>query len=159
MERRAGRPRGGRAGTAPALPSTLTGKIHDGYKPHRRVADFIDSSNFFDGTLVERDADKTRIRLADGSEIVTPSGEAATDGSVVVAIRPEKIEIAEEDGPNRMRVTVDQRTYLGSVRQYGVRSGSIEFRIRTPVALKAESIFVHLPAEHCAVFLDKPGAN
>lgn len=123
------------------------------------VADFIGSSNFFDGTMLENGTDKARIRLADGSEIVTPPGAAAKDGSVVVAIRPEKIELSSAAGQNTMRVSIDQRTYLGSVWQYAVRSGSIEFRIQTPVELKEDSVLVHIPQEHCAVFPDKPGAN
>ena len=123
------------------------------------VADFIGSSNFFDGTMVENGADKARIRLADGSELVTPPGAAGKDGSVVVAIRPEKIELTSEAGPNTMRVSIDQRTYLGSVWQYAVRSGPIEFRVQTPSELKRDSILVRIPQEHCAVFPDKPGAN
>ncbi len=123
------------------------------------VADFIGSSNFFDGTMIESGTDQARIRLADGTEITTPSGPSAKDGSVVVAIRPEKIEVVGQAGANTLKVAIEQRTYLGSVWQYAVRTGSIDFRMQTPSELKEDTVFVRLPKEHCAVFPDKPGAK
>lgn len=119
------------------------------------VADFIGSSNFLDAKLMQNGADSTQVRLADGTELTTAPGRAAKDGSLVVAVRPERIEVVSEMGPNCLRVTVDQKVYLGSVWQYVVRSGAMEFRIQTTWEINDPSVIVHIPAEHCAMFAEK----
>jgi len=119
------------------------------------VADFIGSSNFLGATMIEPGTDSSRVRLADGTEIVTAPGRAAKDGSLVVAIRPERIEVVCEIGPNCLRATVEQKVYLGSVWQYVVRSAAMEFRIQTTWEIDAPTVIVRIPAEHCAVFPEK----
>jgi iron(III) transport system ATP-binding protein len=119
------------------------------------VADFIGSSNFLDAKLVQNGADAAQVRLADGTELTTPPGRAAKDDSVVVAVRPERVEVVSEMGPNCMRVMVEQKVYLGSVWQYVVRAGAVEFRIQTTWEINDPSVIVRIPAEHCALFAEK----
>ncbi|WP_395542437.1 ABC transporter ATP-binding protein [Neotabrizicola sp. sgz301269] len=123
------------------------------------VADFIGSSNFLDGKMIESGADQARIRLADGTEITTPSGRAGADGALVVAVRPERIEVVSELGPNCLRVSVAQKVYLGSVWQYVVRAGEMEFRIQTTFEINDPTVIVRIPSEHCAVFAEKFAGN
>ncbi|WP_395517678.1 ABC transporter ATP-binding protein [Pseudorhizobium flavum] len=123
------------------------------------VADFIGSSNFLHGTLIEVGTDHARVRLADGREVTTQSGPAGANGAVVVAVRPEKIELTDQDGPNTLRVSIEQRTYLGSVWQYAVRSGPLAFRIQTPSELIQKEVLVRIPQEHSAVFPEQASAS
>ncbi|MDB6453764.1 ABC transporter ATP-binding protein [Falsirhodobacter sp. 20TX0035] len=123
------------------------------------VADFIGSSNFLDATMIEAGTESARVRLVDGTEIVTAPGRASKDGSLVVAIRPERIEVVSEVGPNCLRVRVDQKVYLGSVWQYVVRSGEMEFRIQTTWEIDAPTVIVRIPPEHSAVFAEKFGSS
>ncbi|ULB11500.1 ABC transporter ATP-binding protein [Cereibacter azotoformans] len=119
------------------------------------VADFIGSSNFLDGRMIESGTDQARVRLADGTELVTPPGRAGEDGALVVAIRPERIEVVRELGPNGLRASVMQKVYLGSVWQYVVRSGEMEFRIQTTWEIDDPTVTLRFPPEHCAVFAEK----
>lgn len=123
------------------------------------VADFIGSSNFIGGNMVHAGTDSAQVRLADGTELTTTPGRAAPDGSMVVAVRPERIEVVPEMGPNCLCVSVDQKVYLGSVWQYVVRSGAVEFRIQTTFEIMEPSVIVRIPPEHCAVFAEKFGGN
>lgn len=118
-------------------------------------ADFIGSSNFLDGTMFESGTDQAHVRLADGTGLVTPRGRARADGALVVAVRPERIEVVPEMGQNCLRVSVAQKVYLGSVWQYVVRAGEMEFRIQTTYEITAPSVIVRIPTEHCAVFAEK----
>ena len=119
------------------------------------VADFIGSSNFLDGKMTHAGADHAQVRLADGSELKTAPGRAAPDGSLVVAVRPERIEVVPQMGPNCLRVSIDQKVYLGSVWQYVVRSGELEFRLQTTFEIMEPAVIVHIPHEHCTVFAEK----
>ncbi|MCJ8139889.1 ABC transporter ATP-binding protein [Falsirhodobacter halotolerans] len=123
------------------------------------VADFIGSSNFLDATMIEAGADRARVRLADGTEITTAPGRAGQDGSLVVAIRPERIEVVSDMGANCLRARVEQKVYLGSVWQYVVRSGALEFRIQTTWEINDPTVIVHIPADHCTVFAEKFGGS
>jgi len=123
------------------------------------VADFIGSSNFLEGVMVESGSDQARVRLIDGSELITPPGRSAPDGALVVAIRPERISVVSEMGPNCLRAQVSQKVYLGSVWQYVVHTGAMEFRIQTTFEINEPSVIVHIPAEHCTVFAEKFTGN
>ena len=62
-------------------------------------------------------------------------------------------------GPNCVTVNVAQKVYLGSVWQYVVRSGEMEFRIQTTWEINDPQVIVRLPAEHCAIFAETPTGN
>jgi len=120
------------------------------------VADFIGSSNFLAGRMVGEAGGLARVALADGTEIRTLAGKASPDGSLVVAVRPERIELVDGPGDNAVEVSVRHGTYLGSVYQYEVWGGGSAFRIQTSRAVDAGTAFVRIPPEAAAIFAAGP---
>jgi len=122
-------------------------EIYD--RPRTRfVADFIGQSNFIEGQLAANDG-KLRF-VARSGLYVEVAGDGLIDGSGVLAVRPEKIEISPPDAPGAQPGTVQQITRLGSVLHYGValdsgdimivqeqrRPGRNEYNIGTRVGLR-----------------------
>ena len=94
----------------------------------RYVADFVGTSNFFDGTVTERN-DATATLSLDCGETLT--GQAGTDieigEAVSASLRPERVELSR-DGEG-LPVTVQNRIFLGEHTEYLVRHeklGSIQ---------------------------------
>jgi spermidine/putrescine transport system ATP-binding protein len=98
------------------------------------VADFIGTSNFFDATVVETADDQGRITVRTGrgvtmrGTLTDPEGRPAVGDSVTVATRPERLEVAPEDGGvtrpgmTEIRGRVQQGTYLGDQTEYRVQT-------------------------------------
>ena len=93
---------------------------------NRFVADFIGTSNFFEGILISRNG-----VLAEVESNVDPSfkfickndRDIQVDASVTVVVRPECIDIADEpnpDIPNCLRGVIHDQSYLGTTQQYTV---------------------------------------
>ncbi len=84
----------------------------------RFVADFIGTMNFFTGTVKQTDGNVNVVESAElGTTRVIPNGQAHTTGDkVVVAIRPEKINLsfdAKPDAVNVVEGTMGPSAYLG----------------------------------------------
>ena len=99
----------------------------------RFVADFIGTSNFIDGT-VERCEDGVYVVQTDGGVLRIPSDKHYEVGqAVIVAARPEHIELATNlngIGPNVWRGRVEARAFLGEVVDHVVAVGPREIRAR-----------------------------
>ncbi|MDE2651850.1 MAG: ABC transporter ATP-binding protein [Chloroflexota bacterium] len=96
------------------------------------VADFIGETNFVDGTLVERDADGFgRVKLMNDAVIRARLSHtlAASDGPVLVAIRPERITISPanaepaERGTTSLPAKLVDSQYIGTDTRYILRIG------------------------------------
>lgn len=99
---------------------------------NRFVADFIGTSNFMDATVEERAGDgRVVVRTARGMTIrgalTDPDARVTAGDAVVVATRPERLELipadaAETAGPgmSQIRGRVQQGTYLGDQTEYRV---------------------------------------
>ena len=91
------------------------------------VADFIGTSNFFEGTLISTDGDLVRVEsnTEPTFKFVCPHSEGMPiDTPVTVMIRPERIDISAKsnpDLPNCLRVIQDE-SYLGTTVQYTVQT-------------------------------------
>jgi iron(III) transport system ATP-binding protein len=109
----------------------------------RFVADFIGTSNFIDGVIEAKEGAAYRIATADGSLTVPSDAELAVGTRVVVAARPEHIEItpgsnspassrAASNGatPNVWNGRIEVRSFLGEVVDHVVSVGSRELRAR-----------------------------
>ncbi|WP_279483343.1 ABC transporter ATP-binding protein [Aureimonas sp. SK2] len=123
------------------------------------VADFIGSSNFLTGSMIGEAGGRARVRLGDGTELSVPAGRASPDGGLVVAVRPERIELVGGPGENAIRVEIAQGTYLGSVYQYEVSGGGSRFRIQTTRPVESGTAFVRIPPEAAAIFAAGPDAS
>jgi spermidine/putrescine transport system ATP-binding protein len=97
----------------------------------RFVADFIGTSNFIDATVVSAADGWASVTTERGlpmrGRVTDPDASLAAGDSVIVAIRPERMEVvpADEDGADRTGVTrvegrVTQGTYLGDQTEYRV---------------------------------------
>jgi putrescine transport system ATP-binding protein len=94
---------------------------------NRFVADFIGNVNLMDGTLVTDEADHVLIRCADCTHYVGHGITGTVGMAVSVALRPEKIHLAEQepDGEfNRVRGTVKEKAYFGSFTVYRIQLAS-----------------------------------
>lgn len=121
------------------------------------VADFIGSSNFLVGRLVEANSTYNVVELGNGLRLKTAPGSAKDDGTLVVAIRPERVEVSPQASDNTIEVTIAGSTYLGSTYQYSVDVAGAELRILTPHEIPPGKMFVRVPPEATAVYADRPG--
>jgi iron(III) transport system ATP-binding protein len=87
------------------------------------VADFIGTSNIFDGTFVGSSSRGSRVRLDDsGLELETGAASFDEGAAVTVCIRPEDIVVEEGDAerPNVWKGTVRVASFLGDHFRYSV---------------------------------------
>ncbi len=99
----------------------------------RFVADFIGTSNFFEGTIEGRDGDTYLVATESGELRVPSEREHEIGARILVAARPEHIELrpgADGDGPNVWRGRVEARAFLGEVVDHVVSVGLREIRAR-----------------------------
>jgi iron(III) transport system ATP-binding protein len=99
----------------------------------RFVADFIGTSNFIDGVVEARHDGTYTVRTAEGELRVRSESEFDVGAPVVVAARPEHVELslgANGAGPNRWRGRVEARAFLGETVDHVVSVGSREIRAR-----------------------------
>jgi spermidine/putrescine transport system ATP-binding protein len=75
------------------------------------VAGFLGVSNLLPGTVESADA----VRLASGT--IVQAATAGRTGAVSAGVRPEKIALGEEGGPNRLTGTVAATAYIGVATQ------------------------------------------
>ena len=94
------------------------GEIYE-HPASRFVAEFIGSINLFPGRVTGRDGDHLTIANADLT--ITATGEAPEGAEVLAAIRPEKLYLAGEDGPNTLHAVIEDRSYLGKDCLYRAR--------------------------------------
>jgi len=99
----------------------------------RFVADFIGTSNFIDGSIERREGSDYIVKTPDGPLRVHADADFAVGAPVVVAARPEHIELTVgENGtaPNHWQGRVEARAFLGEVVDHVVSVGSREIRAR-----------------------------
>ncbi|HZR95090.1 MAG TPA: ABC transporter ATP-binding protein [Gaiellaceae bacterium] len=109
----------------------------------RFVADFIGTSNFIDGVVEAKEGASYRVRTDDGVLAVPSDAEFAVGSRVVVAARPEHIEItpglngpgpkgaaSNGVGPNVWQGRIEVRSFLGEVVDHVVSVGAHELRAR-----------------------------
>jgi iron(III) transport system ATP-binding protein len=99
----------------------------------RFVADFIGTSNFIEGVVQSRDHGAYAVHTPDGDLHVRSDADFPVGANVVVAARPEHIEIsqgANGTAPNRWRGRVEARAFLGESVDHVISVGSREIRAR-----------------------------
>ena len=101
----------------------------------RFVADFIGKSNFIDGVVEHKEGDGRYVVRTPHGELTAVSGASFAPGTrVVVAARPEQIEIHSESGngagPNRWQGTVGNRAFMGEAVDHIVTVGDRDIHVR-----------------------------
>ena len=100
---------------------------------NRFVADFIGTTNFMDGTVIDEADGRVTVRTGRGMTLrgrpTAADHRPATGEPVVVATRPERLEVlpastagAAGDGMTQLRGRVQQGTYLGDQTEYRVQT-------------------------------------
>jgi iron(III) transport system ATP-binding protein len=129
------------------------------------VADFIGSSNFFEGTLdgAASDGGLTEVRLGDGQTLKARSRQASRPGApVVVAVRPERIGLARTPGGSEgegtwLRARITARSYLGARYQYQVEVAGQAIRIELAEPFDTPELHAFIPHDGGVVFAnDRP---
>ena len=90
----------------------------------RFVADFIGTSNFLEGTLINEN--EASLAMEPPSKIVcAPTSDIPLNTPVTVAIRPERIDLTTTptaDAVNFLHGTIHDESYLGTTLQYTVQT-------------------------------------
>jgi len=116
------------------------------------VADFIGSSNFLKGKLIERNGPWATVQLSNGSVLRAGAGKSELSGDVVIAVRPERVEVVGEPGENIVQVSLNSGAYLGSVYQYEVSGPGGHYRIQTSKEMSSKQAYVRIPPEAATLF-------
>jgi spermidine/putrescine ABC transporter ATP-binding subunit len=94
---------------------------------NRFAAGFLGVANFLDGRVVSIDGNEAHIDLALGGQTVAAAPGLEPGEPVLIAVRPEKIDLAAGEsaaGPNRLGGTVTSAVFSGSSTTYRVAVGS-----------------------------------
>jgi iron(III) transport system ATP-binding protein len=120
------------------------------------VADFVGTTNFIDGTVLQREAATSSyvIRTELGEISVAAVDELRPDDRVTLSVRPEDVELAEArpQGGNVWEGRVDQKVFLGEAVDFQVMVGSRTLLSRRHPRLRTRigsPIFVQLNPEKC----------
>ncbi len=110
------------------------------------VADFIGQASFLPGQVAGRAGARVRCRLRSGVELLaepTQSWDVGTE--VLVAVRPERIEVARDQTENVVSGTVRSHLYLGARHEYRVDIGDLELRVEVADDLPAGRVRLYIP--------------
>ncbi len=92
----------------------------------RYVADFVGTSNFFQGMVELVDGTRATLRLADGRTLTGQRANHVRAGDRgCVSLRPEQIAMRGEATEEALQVTVQNRIFLGEHTEYLVRHGTL----------------------------------
>ncbi|MBK8158934.1 MAG: ABC transporter ATP-binding protein [Rhodospirillaceae bacterium] len=124
----------------------------------RFAAGFLGEANFLDGRVSGIAGGVARVALSTGGEILTPAADLASNDSVLVALRPEKISIDPAPAgaaamPNRILGTVVAAIFSGSSLTYRIAVGDRIF-----IVFEQNKSRAPLP-EQSAVILEWPTAD
>lgn len=88
----------------------------------RYVADFVGTSNFFDGRVTSSGDETAQVSLADGASYTARfSGRLAVNQTGCISIRPEQIRLSVTPRASALEVTIQNRIFLGEHTEYLVR--------------------------------------
>ncbi|MCG9127289.1 ABC transporter ATP-binding protein [Candidatus Poribacteria bacterium] len=102
-------------------------EIYD-YPENRFIADFIGTTNFFDGTITSRTSPYIQIQTNTEPSYVLMSNshrEMELDSTTTIAVRPERIDLKSEkptDSPNCIDGVILDVSYLGTTIQYTIQT-------------------------------------
>ncbi|AXI48558.1 spermidine/putrescine ABC transporter ATP-binding protein [Sulfitobacter sp. SK012] len=100
----------------------------------RYVADFVGTSNFFEGQITTVEGKTGRISLADGETYDAVCSEVMSVGEAAcVSIRPEQVRMSSAQAAGSLNVTIQNRIFLGEHTEYLVRHAQLgNIAVMTP---------------------------
>jgi iron(III) transport system ATP-binding protein len=123
------------------------------------VADFVGQTNFVGGTVTAVDGGSSRcvVKTALGDLKAHAADGVVRDAAVVVSVRPEDLELSEqelkaEDSDNVVRATVHAKDFLGEYLDFQVKVGDVVLQARAHPSLRTptgDPIYVRMRAEKC----------
>ena len=117
------------------------------------VASFLGSSNLIAGTVVGTSDRGVDVRLGEGGAMVTIPGQSGDVGrNVQLMIRPEDIDLCEQERDGAIPVRVVSRMFLGSHYRYRVSHAGSTFLVDSRDAVPGETTFAHISSEATRVF-------
>jgi iron(III) transport system ATP-binding protein len=123
------------------------------------VADFMGSVNLLETSLLRLEEGCALVRTTFACDLLVPLSDlAAQREPVIVAVRPEDVEIhAERPGglTNTLRGRIAEVTFLGSIIDYRVEVNGFPIRVRTHKSCfrgPGELVFLHIPPQACRLF-------
>lgn len=131
------------------------------------VADFMGSVNQVPGTVVAHDDGLAKVRIGPEQTLTAlfATDTVETGREVVVAIRPEAIQLNTGPGPqgardaeNRLEGVVTDVSFLGSVIDYQVDVGGVSLRVQADRHNTLEigtNVHVVIAAQECVVLADR----
>jgi ABC-type Fe3+/spermidine/putrescine transport system ATPase subunit len=91
----------------------------------RYVADFVGTSNFFDGLITTTGAGRASLKTTSGETLEgLASPRIQSSGKGCISVRPERIRLSAEAGADRLEVIVQNRIFLGEHTEYLVHHAS-----------------------------------
>ena len=123
------------------------------------VADFVGSTNFIGGTVTAVDDGRGRclVHSAMGDLKVHAADGVSKNNAVVISVRPEDIELSEQEpkageGDNVIKGTVHAKDFLGEYLDFHVKVGDVVLQARAHPSLRTpagDPIYVRMKAEKC----------
>ncbi|HEV8353537.1 MAG TPA: ABC transporter ATP-binding protein [bacterium] len=123
------------------------------------VADFIGQATFLHGSVLSQEGDRVRVKLDNGAQLTAISPQTWTVGApVLLAIRPERVEVADTQPENILSGRVRSHMYLGARHHYVIDADGLEVRLEVTQELPDFFVRLHVPA-HAATLLPEPRAE
>ncbi len=123
----------------------------------RFVADFIGSSNFIEGKVVQEEGEGRWTVEASWGPMSCVSTESHSPGTpVVIAVRPERIEVGSSArrGANTIPGVLKSRFFLGPFLEYFVDANGISLRVQRTSALSVEpgaAVLLSIEPSYCQI--------
>jgi iron(III) transport system ATP-binding protein len=127
-------------------------------QPHNQfVADFVGTTNFIGGTVTSVEGGRCLVSSAVGDLKAQASEGVTKNTSVIVSVRPEDLELSEQQPPpaddeNIIKATVHAKDFLGEYLDFHVKVGDVVLQARAHPSLRTptgEPIYVRMKAEKC----------
>jgi iron(III) transport system ATP-binding protein len=136
---------------------------------NRFVADFVGTTNFIAGTVTAVEDGDGRCLVGSGLGPLRVQGSqgVAKDAGVIVSVRPEDVELCEQqpqpaDGDNICKAIVTAKDFLGEYLDFQLKVGEVVLlarahpSLRTPVG---DAIFLRMKAEKCVAIPSEMAQN